>query len=43
MLKVIRRAGIEYLYMCPTASQDSYEDSFVGDMDESDIYDRINI
>ena len=28
-------------YMCPTASQDSYEDSFVGDMDESDIYDKL--
>ena len=27
--------------MCPTASQDSYEDSFVGDMNEDDIYDKL--
>ena len=28
-------------YMCPEASQGSYEDSFVDDMDENDIYDKL--
>lgn len=28
-------------YMCPTASQNSYEDSFIQDMDEDDIYDTL--
>jgi GTPase SAR1 family protein len=28
-------------YMCPETSQDSYENSFVNDMDEKDVYDTL--
>ena len=29
-------------YMCPETSQGSYEDSFVEDMDDDDIYDKLD-
>ena len=29
-------------YFCPSASQDSYEDSFVGDLDDDSIYTELN-